>query len=552
MLSEEALILIAVVGAVALLVLGILELVWPSRPRHPVRRSQALRVKAVAPPTPAMLPKAAPLANPPTVPEPVATPRPAAAQAVENEPAPTRRRRSTVSPHARPHARRAFPTAPAEPRAAAIVRPAQPDVVAPPPSASEEATVVSTPNPEPEPPVVAVAAEPVQVQSAPVAGRQDAEAPMVAAPEAPRPFDPLFVETCFSLYEERCYSEVISLGEDALAKVPRESLAPDDAHETAALWSVVALAKQATGDDEGARAALQEALDVAPDDERPTYRQDLAALARNAAQALLASAHSHETDDRVGALRAALRWVERGLEAVPADARLKRAGETAQAALWPAYEQTAGRLLQRQDFETARRLLREALDDPSLPAARVGDFQELFSGTFGGEIGQLTAQAIRSMQEERESEALASLQRAEELLATISGEALPPKRREELDQRLWWGYTRLGVRRVEAGEYEEALDPLLHALRLADISPDRQAETRATLVRALEGVADVRALGIRQLNDEGDRDEAVLRTEALRERLRSYTELGLSEEELSVAFARTRRLFEELGTEDRA
>ena len=375
---------------------------------------------------------------------------------------------------------------------------------------------------------------------------------MVAAPEAPRPFDPLLVETCFSLYEERCYSEVISLGEDALAKVHQESLAPDDAHETAALWSVVALAKQATGDDEGARAALQEALAIAPEDEKPTYRQHLAALARNAAQALLASAHSHDTDDRVGALRAVLRWVERGLEAVPADARLKRAGETAQAELWPAYEQAAGRLLQRQHFETARRLLREALDDPSLPAARVGDFQELFSGTFGGEIGQLTAHAIRSMQEERESEALASLQRAEELLATISGEALPPKRREELDQRLWWGYTRLGVRRVEAGEYDAALDPLVHALRLADISPDRQAETRATLVRALEGVADVRALGIRQLNDEGDRDEAVLRTEALRELLRSYTELGLSEEELSVAFARTRRLFEELGTEDRA
>jgi tetratricopeptide (TPR) repeat protein len=210
------------------------------------------------------------------------------------------------------------------------------------------------------------------------------------------------------------------------------------------------------------------------------------------------------------------------------------------------------RLLQRQEFEAARRLLREALDDPRLPSAWVGDFQALLSGTFGGEIGQLTAQAIRSMQEERESEALGALQRAEELLATISAEALPPKRREEVDQRLWWGYTRLGMRRVEAGEYEEALDPLVHALRFADIGPDRQAETRAALVRALEGVAELRALGIRQLNDDGNRDEAVLRTEALRELLRSCMVLGVSEEELSVAFAKARRLGEELGMEDHA
>src|SRR5207302_812680 len=83
-----------------------------------------------------------------------------------------------------------------------------------------------------------------------------------------------------------------------------------------------------------------------------------------------------------------------------------------------------------------------------------------------------------------------SLRRAEELLETIPDEALPPKRREEVDQRLWWGYTRLSVRRLEAGDYEDAVDPLVRALKLPDVSPDRQSETRAALVRALEGVAD--------------------------------------------------------------
>jgi tetratricopeptide (TPR) repeat protein len=490
-LSEEALILIAVVGACALLVLGVMELVWPSKPRHPVRHL------------------------PPAPPKPVARAKTAAAPA---HAAPVRRRRSKVSPHARRHAGAAVG---AEPR--------------------EDGTAAPPPAPVPSEPALAGSV---------AAPAGDGAAP--ADPPAKREPDPLLVDTCFSLYQDRCYAEVVSLGEAALAKVRAEALTEEGAHDRAALWSVVALAKQALGDDEGARVALETACEICPSRERPTYRQHLAALALNASRTWLARAHSHETEDRVAALRTALGWIARGLDAVPADDRLDEARGGARRALWPAYEQAVHKHLQRQEFEEARRLLREALDEPDVPPARVEEFQELLSGTFGGEIGQLTAQAIRSMQEERESEALASLRRAEELLAAIPDEALPPKRREEVDQRLWWGYTRLGVRRVESGEYEAALEPLVHALRFAAISPDRQEETRAALVRALDGVADVRALSIRQLADEGNRDEAVLRTEALRELLRSCLELGVAEDKLSVAFARTRRLFEELGMEDHA
>ncbi len=529
MLSEEALVLIAVVGACALLILGIVELIWPSKPRHPVRRSQA------PPGRPVRAAPAVTKAPPAAVPSrPVAVPAP---------PAPSpRRRRSKVSPHARPHA--------GTPIAAPIA--AKPVAV----TTARAAWATHRPTPAPPAPVPSEVAAPAPAAAAPPepVGVDAPAAP--TAPEAapvPKPaLDSVLVETCFSLYQERCYAEVISLGEEALAKLLAEALTEDGRHDTAALWSVVALARQALGDDDGARAALEAALAICPGDERPTYRQHLAVLALTAAQTWVARAHSHETDDRVAALRAALAWIARGLDAVPADDRLHDARVDARQALWPAYEQAVHTLLQRQEFEEARRLLREALDDPELPASRAGEFQELLSGTFGGEIGQLTAQAIRSMQEERESEALASLQRAEELLAAIPDEALPPKRREEVDQRLWWGYTRLGIRRVESGEYEAAIEPLVHALRSVEINPDRQAETRAALVRALEGVADVRTLSIRQLADAGNRDEAILRTEALRQLLRRCLELGVSEEDLSVPFARTRRLVEELGMEDRA
>src|SRR5438552_144779 len=451
MLSEEALILIAVVGACALLILGILELIWPSRPRHPVRRSPPSKGPA---PTLAKPTAAAPVRVTPPVAANFTPPAPAkVTPPVEPLPA-TRMRRSKVSPHARPHAGQVEPVAAREPL-------------------------------------------PVRVPPAPVAR-------------------------------------------------------PAPVTKAAALWSVVALAKQALGDDIGASMALESALRVAPADERMTYRQHIAALAQSAARTALARAGNQDTDDRIAELRGALAWTERGLGAVPSDERLSETRAIARAELWPTYEQSVHKLLQRQEFREARRLLREALDDPEIPAARVAPFEELLSGTFGGEIGQLTAQAIRSMQEARESEALASLRRAEELLETIPDEALPPKRREEVDQRLWWGYTRLGVRRLEAGDYEDAVDPLVRALRLPDVSPDRQSETRAALVRALEGVADLRALSIRQLNDAGDRDGAVLRTETLRELLQSCTELGLSAEELSAVFAQIRRLCEELGIEDHA
>jgi tetratricopeptide (TPR) repeat protein len=251
-------------------------------------------------------------------------------------------------------------------------------------------------------------------------------------------------------------------------------------------------------------------------------------------------------------IRTAIAWTERGLAAVPADPALGDARAASHESLWQAYEQAATTLLQRQEFPGARAILHEALDDAKLPPARAAAFRGLLSGTFGGEIGQLTAQAILSMQEGRESEALSVLQRAEELLAAIPADTLPPTRRDEVDQRLWWGYAELGSRRLDAGDYEEALDPLVHALRFTSIGAERQAETRAAVVRALEGIAAVRALSIRRLAEAGSRDEAIVAAGELNELVKRGLELGITEDDLAAAFARVRRLCEELGMDSRA
>jgi tetratricopeptide (TPR) repeat protein len=244
-------------------------------------------------------------------------------------------------------------------------------------------------------------------------------------------------------------------------------------------------------------------------------------------------------------VRDAVAWLESALAVRPGDDELEDHAGTARAVLWSAYERAALVLVHRQEFRGARRLLREAVAHPLFPVARTDVFRELFTGTFSGEIGQLTAKAIRSMHAARESDALAALQRAETLLDNLGDDVLSPSRREEVDGRLWWGYNRLGERRVAAGEYEIALDPLFHALEY-DAGPARLEETRALLVRALEGMADVRALAIRELAAAGDRDAAALQCDALWTALRSATDSGLSRHELAGAFTRAQRLADSL------
>ena len=455
MLTEEALIFLAALGACGLLVLGILELVWPTRSKHPAR------------------------------------PRPAAPP-----PPPPARHRSPQRAWTR-HALR--------------------------PGAS---------------PYVARA------------GATTGAAPVPSRPEPAREDVATTVEACLVLYNEARYDEVVARGTVALSDGPTGVRPAEDAVGTAALWSVVGLSKQALGDNDGARDALEAAIVAATVQERPAYQRQLGRLATGVAEDRLARARalaSPDAEERVTLVREAIAWLQRGQAATPGDATLGELAAGAREALWPAYEQVVMGQAQRQHFREARRLLREALEDPAFPPARKDKFEELVSGTFSGEIGQLTAQAIRSVQEARETEALGSLQRAEELLARVHDEALPPKRREEVDRRLWWGYNRLGARRVESGEFEDAIEPLFRALRLAPVGTERHAETRAALVRAFEGLVDARALEIRQRADDGDREAAVVETDRLWARLTGARVRGLEEHDLAVASAMVRRLFDELG-----
>jgi tetratricopeptide (TPR) repeat protein len=502
MLSEEGLLLVACMAAAALVIIALLEVLWPSRRRHPRARGRARRGRAE---------------------------RSRESRRGYRGAAPERG--ETAARPASPTPRRVQETSPP-----GTERPGQ-SVFARVGARTQAPQPTTDPAPVADPPVPA-SPTPTPVDPAPAA-----EVPTPAPEMSGVP-----VEECFALYQDTRYDDVIARAAPALERYAEPAgLNPTLAHEVAALWSVTGLSKQALEDEEGARAAFEAAIRAAPESERSTYQRHLAALGLTVARRFIARAETlPETagGERAGALRNGVRWLRQALACAPEDATLQEALERSRAGLWDSYARFATALIQRQEFHGARRVLREALAEEGFPEERRDAFGDLLAATFSGEIGQLTAHAIRVMRDEHEREALASLERAEALLASIPAETLTPKRREEVNRRLWWGYTRLGARRVASGAYEDAVEPLFHALRLSDADPEQLQEARAALVQALDGVTEARVESIDQLLKAGDRDAATRESDRLRKLLLESIELGLSQTELRSALTRSRRVLE--------
>ncbi|MGH7388673.1 MAG: hypothetical protein ACREM3_04360 [Candidatus Rokuibacteriota bacterium] len=608
MLSEEAVVLFAATGACALLILGVLELVTPTRPRRARRR-----------PAPAPPPLPAPvrdpwrrartsLSAPRQAESPVAAPG-AAVASVEAEPPierlllseaatlnqpPAPPRPPVVTPLPPPRQPAGFDFLARRPAVPApVVSPAAGD--APPPDAVElvapDAVAPVAPPVElwtPGAPPVEPVSRPTESAPADALPVETVPGPAFEAPTGPAPppaesfvaFDdrddlaaamtaalppaesvPVpgqdeqapsgstsAVDRCYALYEARQYREALSEAVPVLESAGSGTLYLDP-RAAARLWGLVGLARQAIGDHEGARTAFEEAIGAASAEERATWQRHLGGLALHVGQQLMTHAQNTAADaeQRVTTLRSAIVWLDGGLAASPNDPALREVVLAARSTLWPTYEQVAGELIQRQDYNVARRLLRQALADEECPAAVQATLRELLATTYSGEVGQLTAEAIRKMQEGKEDDAVATLDRAEALLATIPEEGVPDKRRQELERRLWWSYTKVGMRRLDGGMYEEALGPLLHALHFGSVGPGRLEETKRPLARALESIAEVRSPLIHRLAAEGDRDGALLLCEKLWTFLRRAMDRGMTREELATSLDRTQALFEKLG-----
>jgi tetratricopeptide (TPR) repeat protein len=533
-LTEEALMMLVAFAAVGLVILGVLELFWPSRPRYPVRRPP--------PPRPA-LPEVRPAPPAPTSPV-ERRARPGSVESERRGPAMATGGAETRTDEAAgdlvsPVARTATVAAPA------VATPDAGDASAPPAAAPAEIAETVTASI-----ADALAAVPTVVeQDAAAAGPAGGDDPMIR--ELARvSAEPLAVdesgapaERCAALIDAGRFDEAIAVAETALHGSPGASEPQGDALR-ARLWGLLGRARQGRGDADGARAALQSAIAAAPRLERGEWERQLVALAVATARSLLGrSQETAGTEEAIVCVRGALGWLETGLALAPGDRGVRDTLTAVRAALWPTYGKAVVALGQRRDFAAARRRLREALEDEALPAARRRSFGDLLAASYGDEARHLTAEAIRAMKEGRDADAMGTLARAEDLLARVPAEGAARARRPELERRLWWSYMRLGTRRLSQGAGEDALDALFRALAFASVGAERLGETRGLLVRAYETLTETRREEVERLLERGERDAAVAAADRLAELLRGGTERGLAPDDLAEVRSRAQDVF---------
>jgi hypothetical protein len=322
MLNEDALLLLLALGACTLVALGTLELVWPTRPKHPRRRSVSARDLARRVP-----PHVAPA------------------------------RRPAPPPRIEPAIRRAPPVAPPEgetPPAPALA----PD--------SAETVVVAAPAP--------AASDPASDNPPP--------AVVSSGPATSREPDGTGVEAGFALLNARRFDEVVALTQGMLNAAKAGAVSPPGgaAQDAARLWGLMGLAKQGLDDFEGARFALEEAVATASGLERAAWEGHLVSLTLAVGRRAVAHAGTAPAADRVASLTSAIEWLERGLAISPIDTELRNVAAAAREALWTAREAVVNELLERRETAEARRVLEDVTADPECPPERRLAFLRLLDG----------------------------------------------------------------------------------------------------------------------------------------------------------------------------
>jgi tetratricopeptide (TPR) repeat protein len=354
------------------------------------------------------------------------------------------------------------------------------------------------------------------------------------------------------LWETKRYQELLAKSQSELGRLTNDAESGNLQAQTtlASLYSLVGSAKQAMGDAEGAKDAYREAVHWAPVHDRPTPQQQLASLAAIVGRRFLQQAErtrEEEEMERIQALRQATLWLREGVSVRSDDAELLSGLERARRGLLAAYGRVATAMIERQEFHGARRLLREALSEEQIPVERREVFLDLIASTFAGEIGILAADAVRALEAGQENEAVVLFQRAEKVLSSVPEDAISSERRYEINRRFWWGYTKLGIRRLQNGRADAAVDPLLRAVKIPGIDPDRQQQTRQALVDACHDLLEHRTQAMQDLISQGRTADAQLEGDRLRGILEDGIRYGIQPEEFGSEFDRFKDLMLRLG-----
>lgn len=355
--------------------------------------------------------------------------------------------------------------------------------------------------------------------------------------------DPSLLERCEALASDEQWDSLLAAAMPALG--PADPAGPPSSAR-AQLWSLVGRAHAGHGNQAAAVNAFRAAMTIAPEAEHRGYQEEFVSVVTATARTFVteSSETSHDAArlEKLGAARAVLLAA---LADVADEPSLTLTLARIDGHYWPFYEAHARTLLAADEATQAAQLADDALADPSLPQAHRAAFEALRAETLAGRIAELTATATRSMGFGRDWDAVAALERAEAILR--SARNVPSERMAEIATPLAATFTRLGVRRVEAREFEDALEPLLRALRLPGVGPGDADEARWALSQAIEGLVDARTSMIREVAGEGHRASATAQAEKLWGIVRNGIAAGVPQERLQRAMVTVRGLLEELG-----
>lgn len=397
--------------------------------------------------------------------------------------------------------------------------------------------------------------------SSPAASSSDTLEPSV--PPGPLTLSPAMVAECARLLEEGRPGELRALAEPVLKGRGRGRARTPASYDRALLWCLVGLALREEGDEAGLRAAFERGIRALPKADASRPDPAMVSHAESLARRLLTLGEA--AADASGAALAALRLSvgllrgvavgEPGQAAGPADAeapdarggdelppwgkalRAHLAVERARDALANRCERKLTALLERGDRAAAHRWIQEVAGWDEL-GARLVDLEEPYWNAVSADVTRLTTQALESTGDL--DAAVRGLESAEAIVRALPSSAA--HQMSELRRRLWWSYTKLGVQRMEGDDGGAALEPLYHALRLAEGDADRESETRQCLAQGLDAMAARASDTIAERLRAGDHAAAEAAGQALCRAIDRGLAEGVSQDELAAALGKRERV----------
>jgi hypothetical protein len=242
-----------------------------------------------------------------------------------------------------------------------------------------------------------------------------------------------------------------------------------------------------------------------------------------------AAAFPKDVPERIDALRLARLWARTKQTQLAGEGDAQAIMESTREALSHGYRDIMTAAIQHREWAAAYRLIETGHARGELDAAQAEILSDALGDSLGREAGRLVAPVVRGTRDE--SRALAGLERAEALMASMSEGGFPPRHLLSMARRVWRAHTAFGMRKLEAGNLDESASAFIRALAMKQIGR-QQDRVREALGRTIETMADRTRDGVTRALTAGDRSSAEEQIRRLRHRIDAARAAGLAENDL--------------------